>query len=203
MGQSRETEIVVQPTALPETAGAIVAVGEGPLSAEIAAARSYRTRAKSENTLRAYGSDWRQFEDWCWARELEPLPALPEGVATYLAALALAGRADSTITRHLAAIGWKHRQNGIATPMARDTHMLIADTLSGIRREQRARPTRKKAAITAKDLARMIACADGQGTRSTRDRAVLALCLAAALQRCGAPSWSPFSLPTSRWSIRA
>lgn len=61
--------------------------------------------------------------------------------------------------------------------------MVIADTLSGIRREQRARPTRKKAAITAADLGRMIAAADGEGTRSIRDRAVLALGLAAALRR--------------------
>jgi len=59
MGEGSETEIVVQPA----TAGAIVAVGEGPLAAEIAAARSYRTRAKSENTLRTYGSNWRQFVD--------------------------------------------------------------------------------------------------------------------------------------------
>ena len=32
------------------------------LSDEIAAAQSYRRRAKSVNTLRAYESDWRQFE---------------------------------------------------------------------------------------------------------------------------------------------
>ncbi len=167
----------------PAVGGDGVPVESGLLVAEIAAARSYRTRAKSDNTLKAYGSDWRQFEDWCWERGLIAIPAAPEAVATYLAALALAGRADSTITRHLAAIGWKHRQDGVAAPMARDTRMLITDTLSGIRREQRARPTRKKAAITAKDLARMIALAEGQGIRALRDRAVLALCLAAALRR--------------------
>lgn len=182
MSDSGETAIVVAGATMPAIAGEIVAA-EGPLAVEIAAARSYRTRAKSVNTLRAYSSDWRQFEDWCWERELTAIPAAPEAVATYLASLALAGRADSTITRHLAAIGWKHRQEGVAAPMGRDTHMLIADTLSGIRREQRARPTRKKAAITAKDLARMIAFAEGQGTRGIRDRAVLALCLAAALRR--------------------
>ena len=35
------------------------------LADEIAVARSYRARAKSANTLRAYASDWRQFEGWC------------------------------------------------------------------------------------------------------------------------------------------
>ncbi|WP_404478997.1 tyrosine-type recombinase/integrase [Novosphingobium sp. BL-52-GroH] len=153
------------------------------LVAEVDAARTYRLRARSTNTLRAYASDWRQFQDWCWGRGLEPLPAGPEVVATYLASLARAGRADSTVTRHVAAIVWQHRHAGLPPPTAHDTHQLIADTLSGIRREQRARPTRKKAAIGAKDLAGMIAKADGLSTRAVRDRAILALGLAAALRR--------------------
>jgi len=153
------------------------------LQDEIAAARAYRAQAKAANTVRAYTSDWAQFEGWCWERSLEPLPARPEAVATYLAALAMAGKADSTIGRHLAAIGWKHRQGGLVAPVQRDERMVIADTLAGIRREQRARPSRKKAAVMAKDLAAMIAAADGEGTRSIRDRAVLALGLAAALRR--------------------
>lgn len=36
------------------------------LAAEIEAARSYRARSKAANTVRAYDSDWRQFEEWCW-----------------------------------------------------------------------------------------------------------------------------------------
>lgn len=153
------------------------------LGEEIAAARVYRAQAKAANTLRAYTSDWCQFEDWCDTRRLEPLPARPEAVATWLAALALAGKADTTIGRHLAAIGWKHRQDGLVAPVQRDERMVIADTLAGIRREARARPSARKAAITASELAAMIAAADGQGTRSIRDRAILALGLAAALRR--------------------
>ncbi|WP_084456042.1 tyrosine-type recombinase/integrase [Novosphingobium rosa] len=150
---------------------------------DIEAARQYRQRARAANTTRAYASDWAQFEGWCWERALEPLPASPKVVATYLAARARAGNAPSTITRHLAAIGWQHRQAGAVAPQARDTKMVIADTLAGIRREQRARPTGKKAAIGAADLARMIANAEGEGPRAIRDRAVLALGLAAALRR--------------------
>jgi len=153
------------------------------LGEEIAAARGYRAQAKAANTLRAYTSDWNQFEGWCDARGLEPLPARPEAVATWLAALALAGKADSTIGRHLAAIGWKHRQEGLVAPVQRDDRMVIADTLAGIRREARARPSARKAAITASELAAMIAAADGQGTRAIRDRAIMALGLAAALRR--------------------
>jgi site-specific recombinase XerD len=160
-----------------------IAEPERRLSEEIAAARVYRAQAKAANTLRAYISDWTQFEGWCDERGLEPLPARPEAVATYLAALAMAGKADSTIGRHLAAIGWKHRQVGLVAPVQRDERMVIADTLAGIRREQRTRPSARKAALTAKELAAMIAAADGEGTRSIRDRAILALGLAAALRR--------------------
>ena len=153
------------------------------LEAEIAAARSYRARAKSANTRRAYDSDWRQFGDWCFERTVEPLPARPEVVATYCAALARAGRAPSTITRHQAAIAWAHRQAGVPTPQSQDGHALIADTLAGIRREQRARISRKKAAVSAADLGAMLRQAQGEGTRSIRDRAVLSLGLASALRR--------------------
>ena len=132
------------------------------LGEEIAAARSYRAQAKAANTLRAYTSDWSQFEGWCDERGLDPLPARPEAVATYLAALALAGKADTTIGRHLAAIGWKHRQEGLVSPTARDAHHVIADTLAGIRREARARPSARKAAITARELTAMIAAAEGE-----------------------------------------
>lgn len=153
------------------------------LADEVAAARVYRAQAKAANTIRAYTSDWTQFEAWCDERGLDPLPARPEAVATYLASLSMKGKADSTIGRHLAAIGWKHRQDGLMAPTVRDERMVIADTLAGIRREQRARPSARKAAITASELAAMIAAADGEGTRSIRDRAVLALGLAAALRR--------------------
>lgn len=172
--------LMVQPAAAPS---AEILLQGGKLEHEIAAARDYRARAKAANTIRAYESDWRQFEGWCLERGLEPMPARAEAVATYLAALAMAGRADSTITRHAAAIGWRHRQEGLAPPSVRDERMVIADTLAGIHREQRARPSRKKAAISAADLARMITAADGQGTRAIRDRAILALGLAAALRR--------------------
>ena len=121
------------------------------LMAEIEAARSYRARSKAANTVRAYDSDWRQFEEWCWTRDLDPMPAMPEVVATYLASLAQAGRADSTIGRHLAAIAWHHRQAGQVAPQHRDPRDVIGDTLAGIRREQRARPTRKKGSVHRTD----------------------------------------------------
>ena len=182
-GDADEAEARVAVSPLQAASRTAIALPGRRLGEVIAAARSYRAQAKAANTIRAYTSDWTQFEGWCEERGLGPLPARPEAVATYLASLALAGKADSTIGRHLAAIGWKHRQDGLAAPTVRDDKMVIADTLAGIRREQRARPSAGKAALTANELAAMIAAADGQGTRSIRDRAVLALGLAAALRR--------------------
>jgi len=181
-------------TAMVQSGGSNLTIAEaaedgqilGPSSrlvGEIAAAREYRAKAKAANTVRAYLSDWAHFESWCDERGLEPLPARPEAVATYLAALASAGRADTTIGRHAAAIAWKHSQDGLVPLQARDGRRVIADTLAGIRRELRARPSRRKAAITATQLSAMIGEATGEGSRAIRDRAILALGLAAALRR--------------------
>ena len=151
----------VAATILPATSSSLLSPG---LAVEIQAARHYRAHAKSANTVRAYMSDWGQFENWCDARALKVLPARAEVVATYLASLAQAGKADSTIGRHLAAIGWQHRQQGHVAPTARDTRMVIADTLAGIRREARDRPSRRKAAIVAADIVRMIEAVRGIGS---------------------------------------
>lgn len=159
------------------------ALGTDLLAGEIAAASAYRRRAKADNTIRAYESDGRQFDAWCETRGLDALPAWPEAVATYLASLAQAGKADSTIGRHLAAIGWRHRQAGEVPPTVRDARMVIADTLAGIRRDQRARPSAKKAAISAAHLAEMIGVVRGLGSKAVRDRAILALGFASALRR--------------------
>ena len=175
-GQKVQEEVKLLPAASSATYPPV-------LAGEIAVAQSYRRRAKSANTIRAYDSDWRQFEVWCDERELEPLPARAEAVATYLAVLAQAGRADSTIGRHLAAIGWQHRQHGQVPPTARDERMVIADTLAGIRREARTRPSNRKEAIAAADLVTMIVAVRGIGSKAVRDRAVLALGLASALRR--------------------
>jgi hypothetical protein len=102
---------------------------------EVAAARACRARTKENNTRRAYAGDARKFEACCWERDLEPLPARPEAVVTYLAALAPAGKADSTIARLLAALAWEYRQGGHVPPQHRDRYQVITDALAGIRRE--------------------------------------------------------------------
>jgi hypothetical protein len=51
----------------------------------IRAANKFIHSAKAPATLRAYKSDWRNFEAWCSRHRLTPLPATPQTVALYMA----------------------------------------------------------------------------------------------------------------------
>src|ERR1043166_7626867 len=51
-------------------------------------ARVYIQSAKAPATLRSYRSNWQSFTDWCEDHHLVSLPATPEPVALYRAALA-------------------------------------------------------------------------------------------------------------------
>jgi len=47
------------------------------------------SNSKSHNTLRAYKSDWKQFEKWCSANEMVSLPASPQTVVFYITHLSV------------------------------------------------------------------------------------------------------------------
>ena len=79
--------------------------------------RAFITAAKAPATRRAYASDWRHFTTWCVARRMPSLPATPELVALYLAALA-ADHKPPTLRRKLTSIGKAHQAAG--HPVARD-----------------------------------------------------------------------------------
>jgi hypothetical protein len=51
-------------------------------------ARLYAKSAKAPSTMRAYKSDWLQFENWCHLHQLRSLPASPDTVALYIADIA-------------------------------------------------------------------------------------------------------------------
>ena len=70
----------------------------------MASVRKYVAAASAPATQKAYSSDWRQFELWCRKQGLEPLPATPAVVATYVADQADAGKKVATLERALVAI---------------------------------------------------------------------------------------------------
>jgi integrase len=75
-----------------------------------------------------------------------PLPARPEAVGLYCAALAETHKI-STITRRLAAIARQHRNAGYDSP-ASMRHSAVGDVIAGMRRDRGTRPDQKRALST-------------------------------------------------------
>jgi hypothetical protein len=122
-------------------AKALVRQQDGELSTAVEAAFDFIAASRSKATLRAYRSDWRDFEKWCDSHCLIKLPADSRTVAAYLSAMAMAPRPAkiATIRRRLATIGYAHR----------------SATMAGIARTIGSART-KKTALTATLLARMV-----------------------------------------------
>jgi site-specific recombinase XerD len=147
-------------------------------TAEIDSAMHYARREKSEATLEAYASDWRDFAAWCTARGATPLPAHVGIVAAYLSSLADSGRKASTIGRRAAAIGYRHKQAGFEAPTNLEA---VKTVLRGIRREI-GTAKQGKAPATADLIGQMVAlCPDNMIGK--RDRALLCLGFAGAFRR--------------------
>ena len=164
----------------------IVPVTEGgapaALGQEADAARGYAAASRAASTRLIYDADWRRFQTWCAARGEPPLPADPVAVARFCAGEAEAGRAPSTITRRLAAIGWAHKLAGHKPPQHADGGGAIAEVMAGIRRS-RAAPPAQKAAADADVLRDMLRACSGEKLRAVRARAVLAIGFAGAFRR--------------------
>jgi len=149
---------------------------------DVAAAKRYIEASTSQATRRAYESDWAIYEAWCADRNLTSLPSSPTQVAMFLAAEAEAGKATSTLSRRLAAIGYVHRRARLTPPTAAEGAVIVEETMRGIRRTLGSAPRRKLAATA--DLVRaMIDAIPAEGMRNLRDRALLSFGLASAMRR--------------------
>ncbi len=135
-------------------------------------ARAYARASREASTLRAYRSDWADFDRWCGLRSAAALPATPETVALYLAALARTHR-PATIARRLTSITRAHRVAGHPTPAAM-AHPEVREPLQGIRRTLGIAP-RRKTALRTRDVRRALA--------GLRDRALLLVGFAGAPRR--------------------
>lgn len=145
--------------------------------AALEAASGYARQSLAPGTLAGYRSDWAHFTTWCRAHGWQHLPAAPETVAAFLAALATShGR--SALSRRVTAIGHAHRIAGEAWD---PKHPVIHHTLRGILRRHGA-PPRLSAAITTDEIKRLIAPYDVTAA-GVRDRALLLLGYAGALRR--------------------
>jgi site-specific recombinase XerC len=163
------------------TAGPAV---EGPTAGELAPldglrekVRAYLRAGKSDNTRRAYLSDFEHFAAWCDSKFLEALPAAGETVALYLADRA-GTLAVSTLRRRLAAISQVHQAGGHANPAG---SILVVEAMKGIARTHGSASTPKTAAVT--DLVAAMVKPLGTDLRDSRDRALILLGFAGAMRR--------------------
>ena len=157
--------------------------GSGTLDRLVDTAQEYARNAASDNTLKAYATDWAHFTRWCRMKGVEALPPSPEMIGLYLADLAAPtgpspALSVSTIERRLSGLAWNYAQRG--SPLDRkDRH--IASVLAGIRRKH-ARPPVQKEAILLEDILAMVATLP-HDLRGLRDRAILLIGYAGGLRR--------------------
>ncbi len=152
------------------------------LNDKIERAAAYAKAARSSATRRVYDSDWAIFTAWCAAHGLAALPASPDVVAVFVSDQATAGLNPATIARRVAAIGHHHRAGGHPAPTAMPTAGRLAEVLAGIRAEHGGAKRQKRPADAAA-LRNMLAAIEGDDLRAIRDRAILAVGMAAALRR--------------------
>ena len=138
----------------------------------------YAGRSKSEATIRAYASGWRDFLAFCSERGLSALPASDQTVAAYLAELADRGAKAATIARRLVVISQAHRAADLPSPTSSS---LVRRTHAGIRRTIGTAQAGKAPALVD-DLKRMLAALPDSRV-GRRDRALLLLGFAGAFRR--------------------
>jgi integrase len=151
-------------------------VNQNDVTTYTEAARRYASKSRSDATLKAYASAWKEFQAFAGGGAL---PATPQTVIAYLTALADAGSKVSTINVKLSAISFRHNAAKVADPTAHEDVRLV---MAGIRRELGTRPA-KKAPVTLDDLRRMVEACDTGTLQGKRDKALVLLGWAGAFRR--------------------
>jgi integrase len=148
-----------------------------PLSPYLEEAETYVRRAKAENTVKAYRSDWARFEAFCRGRAVLSLPADPATVAAYAAEAARRLKAN-TIERHLTAISQAHELAGAANPTEAK---LVRTVVAGIRRVKGTAQQGKEP--LSPELLRKMFKKEPDDLATLRNRAMVLLGFAGAFRR--------------------
>lgn len=137
-------------------------------------------KSKSENTIRAYNSDWEHFKSFCNIYKFNPLPASLETVAAYIYELAEKQKHKlSTIKRKLTSINKAHVLANL--PSSTNVQM-IKEMLDGVAREKGSRKISKKA-IILDDLKQLIDNINTTTITGKRDKALILLGFITASRR--------------------
>lgn len=178
---SQSSEIAVRPTG---------ALGDHdnsstPLSG---AAREALAAGTADSTRRAYSSDWAEFTAWCTANARHPLPASPETVVEYVAALTTTPRprtgrpySPSSIDRAVAAIRTAHTAADVMPPSTKGARIVLRGYRDRLARaKDPAAKARKAQPALPSALRAMLDTLDRNTLIGRRDAAMLLLGYASA-----------------------
>ena len=125
--------------------------------------------AYSDQTVRSYRSDFRNFADWCRTKRRPFLPATPETVAGYLDAVSV-NLKPATLRRRIAAIRKIHRLTRHVDPTDDEVVVLA------LRRARRRKPGRQRQALgLAGPVRERLVAACGENLTGLRDAAMIAV----------------------------
>jgi len=137
--------------------------------------------SKAANTIRAYKSDFKDFESFCIKNSFNAMPTEPKILTLYLTHLSQTSKV-STLKRRIASISVVHKMKGHYI----DTkHPLIIENLLGIKRVKGSNQRAKKP-ILINDLREIINAINKQKikkTRKLRDKALILIGFAGGFRR--------------------
>lgn len=152
------------------------------------AAREALDAGTADSTRRAYSADWSEFTAWCAATGHRPLPAAPETVVEYVAALTTTPRprtgrpySPSSIERTIAAIRTAHSAANLTPPSTKGARVVLRGYRDRLARakDPAAKPRRAQPAVPSA-LRAMLAVLDRDTLIGQRDAALLLLGFASA-----------------------
>ncbi|QFZ74000.1 tyrosine-type recombinase/integrase [Streptomyces fagopyri] len=152
------------------------------------AAREALAAGTADSTRRAYSSDWSEFTTWCATNGRPPLPASPETVVEYVAALTTTPRprtgrpySPSSIERAIAAIRTAHTAADVAPPSTKGARIILRGYRDRLARaKDPAAKTRKAQPAVPTALRAMLDTLDRDTLQGKRDAALLLLGFATA-----------------------
>tara|TARA_Y100000590_G_scaffold357822_1_gene412852 strand:+ start:251 stop:1168 length:918 start_codon:yes stop_codon:yes gene_type:complete len=137
--------------------------------------------SKSNNTIRAYKSDFKDFSKFCVKNGFRPLPTDPKVISLYLTYLS-SGSKISTLKRRIASISVVHRLKGHYI----DTkHPIIIENLMGIRRKIGSYQKSKKPILIndLKEILKSIDAINKSEIRTIRDKAIILIGFSGGFRR--------------------
>ena len=138
--------------------------------------------SKSNNTIRAYKSDFKDFGAFCIKNGFKSIPADPKIISLYVTYLSAKGSKMSTLRRRLVSIGMIHKLKGHYL----DTkHPIIIENLMGIKRRKGSYQKGKKP-ILINQLKAIIKLIDNEKTeeiKKVRDKTLILIGFSGGFRR--------------------